>query len=91
MAANKIIVAGDIREGVEEWLIAHGARVETCLGLTLAELPKRAQVHQDIGATRWHVTVGFYDKDGNDEDTYLNCEVSEDDAQETTWELITEQ
>jgi hypothetical protein len=46
MATNKIIVAGDIKdqETVEAWLIAHGARIEYCLGLTLAELPKRANV-----------------------------------------------
>jgi hypothetical protein len=46
---------------------------------------------QDLGATRWHVTVSFYDAEGNDEDTYLDIETSEDDAQETTWELITEE
>lgn len=90
MAANKIIIAGDVKEGVEEWLQAHGARVEYCLGLVIAELPARAEVHQDTPPTTWHVTVGFVGADGEDEDTYLNIETAEDDAQETVWELIAE-
>lgn len=89
MATHKIIVAGDVREGVEEWLTAHGARVEHCLGLTLAELPARAEIYQEHGAMQWHVTVSFYDK-GNEEPTYLDIEDSADDAQETVWALVTQ-
>lgn len=90
MATKKTIVAGDIGEGVEEWLLAHGAKLDHCLGLTLAELPEYAQVYHDMGATRWHVTVSFYDRGGNDEPTYLDIEDSEDDAGDTTWRLKTE-
>lgn len=90
MAAKKTIVAGDVGEGVEEWLLAHGAKLDHCLGLTLAELPENANVSQELGATRWHVTVSFYDADGNDEPTYLDIETSEEDAGDTSWRLKTE-
>lgn len=84
---KKYIVAGDVRDGVEDWLLAHGARVEHHMALVIAELPERADVQQDIGATRWHVTVGFVGEDGEDEPTYLDIETSEDDAMDTVWEL----
>ncbi len=90
MATNKIIVAGDVKEGVEEWLQEHGARIEHCLGLTIAELPQRAHVEKDRPHRTWHITVSFSDKDGTEEATYLDIETAEDDAQETTWELVTE-
>lgn len=90
MATNKIIVSGSVGEGVEQWLLDHGARLEYCLGLCLAELPERAQVYMPLGADRWHVTVSFYGSDGNWESTYLDIETAEDDAQETVWRLETE-
>jgi hypothetical protein len=87
MARKKTIVAGDIKDGVEDWLKAHGAVLDYSLGLCIAELPEEAIVWHSSPPTTWHVTVGFYDKDGNEESTYLDIETAEDDAYETVWKL----
>ena len=82
---NKIIVGGDVGEGVIEWLQEHHARIETCLGLTIVELPAKA--HVDKEGQEWHYSVWFYDQNGEQEETYLDIEHYANDEQETEWRL----
>jgi len=80
-----ILTPRDVKEGVLEWLQEHNARIEHCLGLTVVELPKRAQVEKQ--EYDWHWCVWFYGPDSNQENSYLDIEVAIDDAQETVWKL----
>jgi hypothetical protein len=80
MAAKKVIASGNITDQAQAWLVAHDARIEDTLALSLIELPEGAVVEK--GLQCWEHTISFYDADGDYEEEYAVVEL-DIDAYET--------
>lgn len=75
MAKQVTIVSGDVTDEAVAWLIAHSAMIESA-GLLIITLPEKAQVHK--GDRGWDYSIAFYNAEGNDEESWLEVELSID-------------
>ena len=72
MAKQVTLAVGDISDDASSFLLAHGATIDG----VLIDLPETA--HVERGAYQWQYTVGWYDADGNEEEQYVEIELSLD-------------
>ena len=72
MAKQVTLAVGDISDEAAAFLLAHGATIDG----VLIDLPETA--HVERGAYEWQYTVGWYDTDGNEEEQYVEIELSID-------------
>ena len=75
MAKQVTLVAGNVSDEATAWLKAHDATVEG-LGLLTITLPASAQVHR--GSYGWDYWIGFYNAEGNDEESWAAIELNVD-------------
>jgi hypothetical protein len=84
MKKQVTLAAGDYTDEALAFLLAHGAKVESCLGLTVISLPETANVER--GAHGWDYTIGWNDEEGDPEEEYIEVELYVD-AYETVLRL----
>ncbi len=72
MAKQVTLAVGDISDEAAAFLVSHGATIDG----VLIDLPEA--VHVERGAYQWQYTVGWRDADGNDEEQYIEIELSID-------------
>ena len=65
--------SGDISDEAQAFLLNHGATIDD----VLIDLPETA--HVERGAYQWRYTVHWRDADGNDEEQYVEIELSIDE------------
>ncbi|HEY7417092.1 MAG TPA: hypothetical protein VH593_18035 [Ktedonobacteraceae bacterium] len=85
---KKVIATGSAstEDAAIEWLKAHGAIVESALGIDIIELPENARI--EGGSHHWQKHIVFSDADGNEEPQCVEVELDVD-ANETALYLIT--
>jgi len=70
MAKQVTLAVGDVSDDASSFLLTHGATIDG----VLIDLPETA--HVERGAYQWQYTVGWYDADGNEEEQYVEIELS---------------